>query len=224
VATSLSTLEQRVQTLFDVSGSTVLSAAELDQFINDAYRKLWAMVVAVNKDFRLTPMPFTFVAGVQAVAFPADFMEIRFVRLNPGTDNQIYLTKFGAKSGSQQFNRTYRPSGANLIIEPLQNCAGSYSLDYIPQPPKLVAGTDTLDAELDQFADFIVYDAAIAALSREETDAGQLVALCYGIPGDPKNPGIAGRVTRWASDQRAADPDHIEDVRNRSTWLWAPPP
>jgi len=223
VATALSVLEQRVQTLYDVSGSTVLSAAELDQFINDAYRKLWAMVVAVNKDFRLTPLPFTLVAGQQAQAFPADFMEIRFVRLNPGTDGQVYLTKWGAKSGSQQYDRSYRPSGANLIIEPLQRAAGVYSLDYIPQPPVLAAPTDSVDAELDQFSDFLVYDATIAALAREEADAGQMVAICYGIPGDPQNAGIAGRVRRWASDQRSADPDKIEDVRRRSPWMWAPP-
>jgi hypothetical protein len=222
VATALSVLEQRVQTLYDVSGSTVLSTTELDQFINDAYRKLWAMVVAVNKDFRITPMPFTLAAGVQSVAFPADFMEVRFVRLNPGTDGQVYLTKFGAKSGSQQYDRSYRPAGSTLVIEPLQRAAGAYSLDYIPQPPALAAPTAQLDAELDQFADFIVYDATIVALAREETDAGQLVAICYGIPGDPQNTGIAGRVRRWASDQRSADPDRIEDVRRRSSWLWAP--
>lgn len=223
MATQLSTLEQRVQTLYDVSGSTVLSGSELDQFINDAYRKLWAMVVAVNKDFRITTLPFTLANGQQSQAFPADFMEIRFVRLNPGTDNQIYLTKFGAKSGSQQWDRSYRPAGAALFIEPIQRAAGAYALDYIPQPPVLAAPTDALDAELDQFSDFLVYDAAITALAREETDAGQLVAICYGVPGDPHNTGIAGRVRRWASDQRTADPDRIEDVRRRSTWIFAPP-
>lgn len=214
MATALSVLEQRVQTLYDVSGSTVLSGPELDQFINDAYRVLWAMVVAVNKDFRITPLPFTLAAGVQSVAFPADFMEVRFVRLNPGTDNQIYLTKFGAKSGSQQWERSYRPAGSTLVIEPLQRAAGAYSLDYIPQPPVLAAPTDSLDAELDQFADFIVYHAATTALVREETDTTQLQSLLGAV---------AGRVSRWASDQRSADPDRIEDVRRRSPWTWCPP-
>lgn len=214
MSTSLATLEQRVQTLYDVSGSTVLSTVELDQFINDAYRALWALVVGINKDFRITPLPFTLAAGVQAVAFPADFMEIRFVRYNPGTDNQIYLSKFGAKSGSQQWDRTYRPAGTTLVIEPLQRAAGSYSLDYIPQPPALTVSGSTLDAELDQFADFIVYHATIAALAREETPVDQM----EGMLGP-----IAQRVSRWASDQRSADPDHVEDVRRRSTWLWAPP-
>ena len=172
------------------------------------------MVVAINKDFRITPMPFTLVAGVQAVGFPGDFMEIRFVRVDPGTDNQVYLTKFGAKSGSQQWDRTYRPAGSNLVIEPIQRAAGNYSLDYIPQPPALTSGASTLDAELDQFADFLVYHAVMAALAREETPIDQIESILGGI---------AQRVTRWASDQRSADPDHVEDVRRRSTWTWAPP-
>lgn len=214
MATQLSTLEQRVQTLYDVSGSTVLSTAELDQFINDAYRVLWAMVIAVNKDFRVNTLSFTLASGQQSQAFPGDFMEIRFVRLNPGTDNQIYLTKFGAKSGSQQWDRSYRPAGTALFIEPIQRAAGAYALDYIPQPPALVAPTDALDVELDQFSDFIVYHAATIALAREETDATQLQALLGAI---------AQRVSRWASDQRTADPDRIEDVRRRSTWMFCPP-
>lgn len=214
MATALSVLEQRVQTLYDVSGSAVLSSAELDQFINDAYRTLWAMVVAINKDFRITTLPFTLASGQQSQAFPTDFMEIRFVRLNPGTDNQIYLSKAGAKTGSQQWDRSYRPAGTAVIIEPIQRAAGAYALDYVPQPPVLVAPNDTLDAELDQFSDFIAYHAATIALVREEADGGQFESLLGAI---------AARVSRWASDQRSADPDRIEDVRRRSSWMWAPP-
>jgi hypothetical protein len=223
VASALSTLEQRVQTLYDVSGSTVLSAAELDQFINDAYRKLWSEVLAINKNFRIKSLPFTLVAGGQAQALPADFMEERYVRLNPGQENQVYLTRNNLRTGSMNYDRSYDIFGTNLVIEPLQRSAGSYSLDYIPQPPVLAAPTDALDVELDQFSDFLVYDAAIVALAREESDAGQLVALCYGVPGDPSKPGIIGRVRRWASDKRSASPDRVEDVRRRSPWMFVPP-
>lgn len=215
MATTLAILEQRLQTLYDVSGSTVLSQAEQDQFLNDAYRVLWAMVVAINKDFRVKSLPFTLTSGgTPYVAFPADFMEVRFVRLNPGGDNEVYLTKFGAKSGSQKYDRSYRPDGSNLYIDPFQRAPGSYSLDYIPQPPVLVAPSDTLDVELDQFSDFLPYHAATIAIAREEGDAGQLQDLLGAI---------AQRVTRWASDQRSADPDVVEDVRRMSPWVWAPP-
>ena len=213
MAATLAQLRARAQVLYDVSGSTVLATAEWNDLVNDAYRALWADVVSVNNDFRNTVLPFTLTSS-NTQALPDDFQDVRSVRLNPGLDTQMYLPKYPPKSGSEMFERSYRLSGSNLIIEPRQRAAGSYDLTYVPQPPVLVADGDTLDVELDQFRDFIVYHAAIAAAAREESAIEQWSALLATI---------AARVRRWAAGQRSADPDRIEDVRNTTVWQWTPP-
>ena len=224
MAVDLAELRQRFQTLYDVNGSAVLDAAdggEVDQLINDGYRALWAEVTAVNKDFRVTPQAFT-LTTTQTLALPADFSEVRTVRRDPGTSQQVFLTRYGPRSAANMYDRTYRLSGANLYIEPLLRAPGAYSLDYIPQCPLLSVPSSAVDAELSRFQDFIVYHAVIAALGREESDTSTFFVLMNGTP-DGKDPGARGRVRRWASDQRSADPSMVEDVRRSSASTWGPP-
>lgn len=221
---ALSALRQRFQTLWDVAGSAVLTntdGGEQDQLLNDGYRALWSEVTAVNKDFRVTPQTFTLTTG-QSVALAADYSETRAVRLNPNTSDQVWLTRYGPRSASQMYDRSYRLYGSNLIIEPLARAAGSYQHDYIPQCPVLAVGADTVDAELSRFQDFIVWFAVIEAMGREESDPTAFLILMNGTP-DGKDPGARGRVKRWAADQRSADPSMVEDVRRNSSWAWGPP-
>lgn len=224
MAVDLGELRQRFQTLYDVNGSAVLSdtdGGEVDQLISDGYRALWVEVTAVNKDFRVTPLPFT-LTTTQTTALPADFSEVRTVRKDPGTAQQSYLTRWGPKSANNMYDRTYRLSGSNLYVEPLARAAGSYSLDYIPQCPTLLNSSSAIDAELSRFQDFIVYHAVMLALSREESDISAFLVLMNGTP-DGKDPGARGRVRRWASDQRSADPSQVEDVRRGGSSIWGPP-
>src|SRR5215468_3224046 len=99
MATALSQLRADLQMFWDVSGSTVLTTSEQNKLINDGYRALWAEVTAVNKTFRLTPFAFTIATG-QSQAFPADFQDIYTVRRDPNTQQQVYLTQYGPKTGS----------------------------------------------------------------------------------------------------------------------------
>ncbi|MDB4981758.1 MAG: hypothetical protein JWM82_2510 [Myxococcales bacterium] len=211
---TLAQMRARVQVIYDVTGSAVLSDAEWNQLINDGIRALWSLVTRINKDFRVKKLPFTLDGVTQFVALPSDFREVRAVRLNPGTNSQVYLQKESMRNGSQRYARSYRPEGINLYVEPLQNCAGTYDLVYIPAAPVLVLDADAFDLELEQFQDYPIYRAVVAALQREESDVSQAAALL----------GAAEEaVTGWASDQRSADPDTVDDVRGQTTWLWGPP-
>lgn len=224
MALTLAQLRQRVQTLYDVQGGGVLTSTdggELDQIINDGYRALWAEVTAVNKDFRVNVSSFTIATG-QTQALPADFREVRSVRRDPGTAQQTFLTRYGPRSAAQIYDRTYRLSGSNLYIEPLTRAPGPYALDYVPICPVLSTGASTVDVELEQHQDFIVFYAVIEALGREESDVSAFLVMLNGTP-DGSDPGARGRVKRWASDQRSADPDMVEDVRRGSSWAWGPP-
>lgn len=214
MAITLAQLRDRVEVIYDVSGSAVLSDPQWNTLVNDGIRAMWAIVTRINKDFRVTTVaPFS-LTSVPNVTLAADFREMRAVRSDPGGLNQIYLQKQSMRNGSQQFARSYRLQGNQLYIEPLQNCAGTYDYVYIPAAPVLVLDADVFDVELEQFQDYVVYHAVVAALQREETDVSQSAQMLGAAE---------GALTSWASDQRSADPDTVEDVRKRTAWLWAPP-
>lgn len=188
--------------------------------LNNGYRALWAEVVSVNKDFRVNSQSFTLTTA-NTQALPADYQETRYVVLNPGTDQQVYLGRFAAKSGGQMFTRTFRLQGTNLVIEPLHRAAGPYAHLYVPQPPTLTGAVD-FDPELDQWRMYAIYHAVIQALSRDELNTSGFDRLLYGIPGTA-NKGMQGQVKQWAASQRSADPIQIENVRSYRPWQWPAP-
>lgn len=290
--TPLSELRTRVQVLYDVAGSGVLSSDEFDQLVNDAYRKLWRTVTRVNKDFRVSVDTFSLVAGTahqrsftideadnppgaswafanaaftsadvgriisprfgspntafnidytitgvlsptlvnvtptpaggftnpasgicfisagQVRPLPTNYRETRLVRVDPGTENARILNRTTPRVGQSSWEREYRLEGSSLVIEPAGRCAGNYEHRYVPNVTPLVNDTDELDAELDQFAEFIVYDAADVALAREESE--RLYELDFQR--------AEKDVISWASSQRSADPDTVEDVRRPNRW------
>lgn len=213
MATSLATLRTRSQVLYDVAGSTVLDSDEWDQLINDSYRKLWRTVTRINKNFRVSTDTFTLTAGTQTRALPATYRETLLVRLNPGTDQQEILHRLTPRVAQSNWSRSYELRGSNLLIQPLQRCAGNYDHLYVPNVTALSADADELDAELDQFAEYLVYDTANVALAREESER------VYEIDFQRAEKDVIA----WASAQRSAEPDTVEDVRRSNTWSHGAP-
>lgn len=222
MASTLAQLRTRLDVLWDVSGSGVLTSPEKNQLINDGYRALWAEVTAVNKTFRVSVLSFTLAAGTQTRALPSTFREVLTVRRDPGLDTQRFLNRYGKRQAAAMYEHSYRIEGTNLVIEPLSRCEGNYALDYVPNVTALAADLDEIDAELDQFQDFIVWFAVVEALAREESDISAFLILLNGTP-DGREPGARGRVRRWASDQRSADPDVVEDVKASRRLRWRLP-
>ena len=215
MATSLATLRGRVQVKADVASSLTFTNAQVNDVINEAYRAMWSDVIDKNPAFRVTASAFTLTNG-QTTNLPSDFRSVFTVQLNPGSTTAMrYLTVQGPKTGSQTFEKTYRLQGSQLWIEPLQNCAGSYQLNYNPACPVLTADGDTLDAELDAFADYVVLYAADQIASYEGSDIQASLHVAF--------LSWKARLQRWAANTRQAEPDKIEDVRRRTGWGWFQP-
>lgn len=347
MAVSLTDLRNRSRVLADLVGDTVLLDTEYDQLVNDGIRALWADVTSVNKDFRVSTFNFVLSSTnfIDLAAQVPLFREVRAVRRDPGTQTERRLNKWGGPGVlNDPFDRGYRLQGSQLYIDPLVNSAGTYDLQYTPQPPVLpsadftarlaTAGIDlmtgnytvaggpgvgrtmtstvpgaalvvdggypavgdvvlvkdpsalanaglysmtvlgvgaaswtlvrlttfdqnseiklgakvyvtegvvnasttwsltsfsgvdasamvfttivspTLDAELEQHQDYIVLYATVEAMGKMELVSDTFFRLLHGVPGTNEI-GARGRVMRWASDQRTADPEQIELVRNR---------
>jgi len=213
MAKTLAAIVDEAQTLYDISGSAVLTTPQWEVLANHGYRKLWATVTAVLKSFRATSQSFTLSGTTQTQALPAGFRETLKVIRDPGTNYAKILTRFGDRTAMTSWERSYRVEGSNLVIEPLRNAAGSYQHLYIPDCPTLSVSVP-VDDELDKFYETIVYYMVVTAMTREESETGGFGALLQEGYKDVK---------RWAADQRNAEPDPVDDVRGtrRATgWSW----
>lgn len=184
-----------------------------DDACDDAISALWRLITSKNRDFRVksTTISITDVTAPFGT-LPSDFMDVRTVCRNAGTQSESFLSKVGPKTGSMGFERGHRledSSPTKLVIEPYESSIGTYLVKYTPQPPLLTADTGTggtLDVELQQFAEYLVAHMAVAALGSDESSTtAQQVKLDK----------AEAAVISWASNQRDADPDQVEDVRGR---------
>lgn len=99
----------------------------------------------------------------------------------------------------------------------ITDVTGVGDITVTPAPPATVGlfgasttatVTSVMDAELEQFAAFIPYDAANVALAREETDR------LYEVDFQREEQAVK----EWASSQRSSEPEVVEDVRRRTWW------
>lgn len=188
-------------------------AFNLDYKITDVLSPTFVTVDQSPADVGTFVVPSTGivqVTGGQIVPLRPDYRETYLVRLNPGTAQQAILVRQTPRIAAQSRERSYRIQGPNLVIEPLGRCAGTFDHLYIPNAPVLTDDTDELDAELDQFAEYIPYDVANVALAREESERAYEVDFQR----------CERDVVSFASSQRSADPDVVEDVKSRSRWNW----
>ena len=106
-------------------------------------------------------------------------------------------------------NNAYRPYRLGTFVGPVDTGAQTWT-------------EQVLDAELAPWAEYLILHMAIKALGKEESDEEAATFMALFDPDGTGKRGIRGKVMRWASDQRAADPDQVEDVRggrrNRGSW------
>lgn len=206
MALTLATLRNRLQWAYDVAGSAVLSDDEWNQIANDAYRALWARVVGICKDWRVSSDgPFTLTTG-QTRALPATYRETFAVLADPGQPQQRALPKLGYRLSMEGWQKSYRLQGSLLYIEPVGRASGTYTHLYIPDVVPLADDADLVDSELEKFEAWLVYYGADFALTREESE--RLYAGEFAL--------ADADVVRWASNQRSAEPDVVDDVRRRA--------
>lgn len=217
MATTLLQLRERAQVLSDLKGTDFLSTAEWLPLINDGIRAVYSEVVALCVGFRVTTAAFSITnIATPTYALPTDFRSVFAVVLDPGLTTERRLNRYAPRSAMGRAERSYRIDGRNVVIEPRARALGNYRLDYTPAAVELVADIDAMDVELEMFEDAVALSAAVSALASDQRDFSQQAAM-LGAAMD--------RVRAWASDQRSADPDEVEDVRggrgNDFSWgIW----
>lgn len=212
-------LKTRVRQRADKVNSTYISDSELTNYINGSYAELYDLVVDSYEDYFIAgPTSFSLSSSDNGVyALPSSFYKLKgvdysyggtWVTVSPYTwadrnrHNQVSNPLVGP-------HRSYRLVGSNLRIEPDDGATGDYRVWYVPSYTALSSDADVLDTIItrNNWEEYIVIDAAIKILAKEESNTAHLVY---------EKREMRQRIIDAAGERDVDQPESVSDVRRPS--------
>ena len=203
----------------DMEGSTFVSDAELAEYVNQSVAELHNLLVTTYEDYYVNSTQYS-LPTENPGDLPDDFYKC--IGVDFATGGRTYSLK------RYMFNERniltgdifYRIQGAKIRFIPEVTTGGTVTLWYAPEPYYFeIASTldktqvlGTVDAQIQRgYEEYIVLDAAIKCLMKEESDATNLIALremtkqrigdvgSVRTPGGPYRIGDVGGGLRYAT-------------------------
>lgn len=218
----------------DRVNSQFVSFTEWNSYINQSYFELYDLLVTIYEDYYIEP-PFTILTNgsdnqytlpngvitdaiTNQVARP--FYKLMGVDLGLDASSNAWVTlkKFNFISRNRYvfpqltttylgvFNLRYRLVGNNIFFIPTPSSNQYIRLWYIPKLQQLLQDTDILDG-ISGWTEYVIVDAAIKALQKEESDVSVLAA---------EKMMLIKRIEDSAMNRDAGQPDTISDSRSFS--------
>ena len=211
---TLAELKLQSRQLADRENSQFVTDTELTAYINSAIAELQDLLIqAYSSDYYISDYTFSTVANQTTYALPADFYKLRGV--DCALINNEYASlrpfNFNERNRNDSFSSwglmtgpsiRYRLLGDNIVFSPAPDGIYSIKLWYIPTAVKLVADSDVL-ADLNQYSDFVIYDAAIKMLIKEESDPSALMR---------ERENCSRRIVEMAQNRDAGQPESVSDI------------
>lgn len=179
---TLTTLRTRVRERADMVGSSFVAdaATGLDAWINEANQKLHAMLVeAMGEEYVSSTQAFTTVAGQSDYGLPSSFYKLLGVDLDyHGIMRSLQRYERPERNLYRELHPEALPRyalvGTNLRLYPAPPAGLTGSILYAPEATVLVNSGDSVTYP-NGWERFIVIDAAIQALLKEESSVTGLV-------------------------------------------------
>lgn len=215
MSTTLESLREQVRQRADMVNSEFVSDSELNQYISDSYAELYDLLVLKFEDYYLTESTFTVASGAESYTLPTDFYKLRGVDKDLGSGDYVELRPFNFIDRNKDpvyeaYNGVcsvrYRILGSTLRFTPADQAPGDYRLWYVPRFTALTTDASTVDG-VNGWEVYIVTDAAIKCLQKEESDVSVLMAL---------KADLRARIEAAGAERDAGYPDRIVDVYNRN--------
>lgn len=219
----LSDIRTLVRQRANMENTQFVTDTELNAYINASYGECYDILVSRFEDYFLyldpstqKPPQFTLTAGQNTYALPSDLYKLRGIDVlvnSPNDWNTVSRYNFGERnSRSRVVNRLqyglrnlyYRVIGSKIFFLPEDQSDGTYRLWYVPRVTKLSADTDDTAGTILDFEEYVVVDAAIKCLLKEESDPSALMAI---------KEQLKGRIQSMASERDAGSRERIGNVR-----------
>lgn len=210
---TLAQLRTQARDRADMTNSLFITDSELNNYLNASIAELHDLMLACyDSDYYLLSDSFSTVNGTENYALPTDFYKLRGVDVSDGGDEYISLRPFNFNERNSKNEISsyavsggyfrYRLAGSNLMLNPVPTGTYNIRIWYAPLATKLVADGDTLD-DLNQFSEYVIVDAAIKMMQKEESDVSVLMAQ----KGD-----IRKRIENMAQNRDAGQPESVSDI------------
>lgn len=243
---SLGQIRLAAQQRADLQNSNFVRTVEWNSYINQSAFELYDLLTTLYEDFYLAPqalfqtdgisqdytlpngiLSFMTLTGSTFVAKP--FYKLVGVDCGLGLNSNAWVTlkKFDFISRNRYvfpnitstylgvFNLRYRILDNHISFIPTPSAGQFIRLWYIPRMTQLLADTDILDG-VSGWTEYVIVDAAIKAMQKEESDASVLMA---------QKQALLDRIMSSAMNRDAGQPDTISDTRSRAeAWgVYGPP-
>lgn len=222
---TLTELIAAVRQRADMVNSQFCTDSELTSYINQSYFELYDLLVSRYGDnYYVKNPPYTFTTDGTTFQYPlpSDFLKIlgldlalansqdSFVTIKPfmfADRNRYAVPNFQSFYGVT--NLRYRLNGNYLWLTPVPAANQLLRLWYIPRMATLSAGSDTADG-ISGWTEYIIVDAAMKALAKEESDVSYLMA---------DKASLIQRIEAAAENRDAGSPPKVADsVYNDYFW------
>jgi hypothetical protein len=217
MAYTLAELKTLARQRADMENSTLIRDVELKNYINDSYGELYDLLTASFEDYYLkSPVTFTLTQPANTYSLPSDFYKLRGLDFQLSSSDWTTVTQFNfaernvrsrllSRYTTGQRSLSYRVMGSKLYLIPEEECSGTFRLWYVPKVTPLDLDADIMGDVLD-FAEYVIIDAAIKCLIKEESDISALMAL---------KQKMELRVTTMAKSRNIDRPERVADVSSQ---------
>jgi hypothetical protein len=192
---------------------------EIVDLLNRAHTELYDMVVGTNENYFVNSIDVSILGGIDAYALPSDFYKVLGVDLNIDTERAISLKRFQFTERNRYKTTIYAPHipasiyqyhvvDTNLKFIPKPKEAKTAVLWYVPLPKKLVLSapgtgeSSSLDIRMAMYDDYLIVDAAINVLLKEESDVSVLMA---------EREVIKQRIIQYVTNRDVNEPEKVTD-------------
>jgi hypothetical protein len=206
----------------DRVNSNFVTFAEWNTYINQSAFELYDLLVTLYEDYYVKAPLLIPTDGVTSqFTLPTDFYKLIGVDLglSSGSNAWVTVSKFDFIERNRYvypqltatflgvFNLRYRLVGNTLMFIPTPSAGQFLRIWYIPRLTMLLQDTDVLDG-ISGWTEYVIVDAAIKALEKEESDTSLLMA---------QKQMLMKRIEDSAMNRDAGQPDTISDVRSQSS-------
>lgn len=216
MAVTLLNLRTQARQRADMESSTFVSDSELNGYINASIAELHDILVqSYGSDYFLQSYQFTTVSGTDSYNLPSNFYKIHIVgakidssnykKVNQFNLNELYrYTDVAVWASWSLPSVRYRLVGNKIVFTPKPTSATDIEIWYTPVATTLSSDSDQF-ADMDQYAEYVVVDAAIKMMQKEESDVSVLMA---------QKQALKQRIEEASQNRNAGDPESISDVQS----------
>lgn len=185
---TLASLRNQSRLRADKVNSGYILDAELNQYINNSLTELYDLLVgAYGNDYYLKQYDFSVTGTTKSYALPSDFYKLegidlyinpsRFITLKPFMFNERGRYQDGSNWAAIVAIQgpRYHLTSNNIEFNPSPPGNYNMSMFYVPQCPELVVDSDAFDG-INGFEEYVIIDAAIKMLQKEDSDVSVLMA------------------------------------------------